>query len=177
MGHGREEVTERFERHVANGAEVLAGAHEPLFDGEVLRRSSTDNATPTKATRAARAHSVGNGLFEPVAVADPAEVGEQQLGHRVVAAFERRGQPEPLVVLLAATAAAGLAAHPVAFVGDEQTAGFSRAVRACTGGGVRRRHEHVTGAGHVPTAVAQSPDARVRQHGPETAVPLLHEHA
>ena len=107
VGDGGEEVTERFERHVADGAEVLAGAHEPLLDGEVLRPFLDRQRDTDERDAGRRAHAVGDRLFEPVAVADAAEVGEQELGHRVVAAFERRGQPEPFLVLLEQRRAAG----------------------------------------------------------------------
>ena len=177
MGHRREEVAERFERHVADGAEVLAGAHEPLFDGEVLRPLLDRQRDTDEGDARARAHAVGDGLLEPVAVADPAEVGEQELGHRVVAAFERRGQPEPFLVLLEQRSPQDLAAQAVAFVGDEQAAGLPGRYGLVRGGGVTRRDEHVTGVRDVAAAVAQPPDPRVGKRDPEPAVPLLHEDA
>ena len=91
----------------ADEAEVLAGAHEPLLGRGVLgpfldRQRDADERHPGR-----RAHAVGDGLLEAVAVADAAEVGQQQLGHRVVAAFQRRGEAEPFVVLAGAARAAG----------------------------------------------------------------------
>ena len=124
-----EEVAERLERHVADRAEVLPRAHEPLLDRGVLgalldRERDADERDPR-----AGAHAVGDRLLEAVAVADAAEVGEQQLGDRVVAALERRGESEPFLVLGEQRPPQDPAAEAVALVGDQQAAGRVRAGR------------------------------------------------
>ena len=144
-----EEVAERFERHVAHLAEVLARARRAAARSRCTRPARRPTArTPTNATRGRRAHAVGDGLLEAVAVADAAEVRQQQLGDRVVAALERRGEPEPLLVLREQRPAQGPAAEAVALVGDEQPAAAVRAAPACTprpSGGSRRARRTTPG--------------------------------
>ena len=90
-----------------------------------------------------RAHAVGDRLLEAVAVADAAEVGQQQLGHRVVAALERRGESEPLLVLRQQRAPQDPAAEAVALVGDQEPARDPGRERLVRGRRVPRRDEHV----------------------------------
>ena len=161
-----EEVAERFERHVAHRRRCWRALDEPLLDRDVLGALLDRTArTPTNATRGRRAHAVGDGLLEAVAVADAAEVREQQLGDRVVAAFERRGEPEPFLVLGEQRAAQDPAAEAVALVGDEQPAACARRHRLVRGGRVAGRDEHVARRRDVLAAVAQPSDPGVGERG------------
>ena len=155
----------------------MARAHELLLGRDVLgplvdRQLDADERHPGR-----RAHAVGDGLLEAVAVADAAEVRQQQLGHRVVAALERRGEPEPLVVLAEHRPAQRPAAEAVALVGDEQPAGAAGRHRLVRRRRVPGRDEHVARRRAVLAAVAQPTDPSLGQRGGEPAVPLLHEHA
>jgi hypothetical protein len=110
-------------------------------------------------------------------VTDAAEERQQQLGHRVVAAFQRRGQAEPFVVLREHRPSQRPATETVALVGDEEAAGAVGRHRL-----VRRRRvaggdEHLAGARAVRAAVTQATDPSLRQRRREPPVPLLHEHA
>ncbi len=78
------------------------------------------------------AHAVGDRGREPVAVADTAEVGEQQFGNGVVTALERGGEPEPFLVLREQRTPERAAAEAVTLVGDEQPARTCPEVAACT---------------------------------------------
>ena len=158
-----EEVAERLERHVAHQAEVLAGADEPLLDGGVLgpllgRELDADERHPGR-----RAHAVGDGLLEAVAVADAAEVREQELGDGVVAALERGREPEPLLVLREHGPAQGRTAEAVALVGDEQPAGRVGRYRLVRGRGVAGRDQHV--ARRSGRRVPLSPRRPIRASG------------
>ena len=137
-----EEVAERLERHVRAPSRRCWRAFTSCCSVAVYSaRSSTEQLDADERDPRRRAHAVGDGLLEAVAVADAAEVRQQQLGHRVVAAFERRGEAEPFVVLRQHRAAQRPAAEAVALVGDEQPAGRRRAAPACTrrpSGGSRR---------------------------------------
>ena len=157
-----EEVAERFDRHVPDGTEVLPRAHELVFGRGVLGAFVDRQLDPDERDAGRRADAVGDGLLEAVAVADAAEVGEQQVGDGVVGSFERRGEAEPFVVLGEQRAAQDAAAETVTLVGDEQTAAAVRAAPACTrrpSGGSRRARRTTR---VVLAAVAQAPDARVR---------------
>ena len=171
-----EEVAERLERHVADPTEVMTRAHEPLLDRGVLgplvdRQRDADERHPGR-----RAHAVGDRLLEAVAVTDAAEVGQQQLGDRVVAALQRRGEAEPFVVLREHRPPQRPAAEAVALVGDEQPAGPAGRHRLVRRRRVAGRDEHVARRRAVLAAVAQPADAGVGQRRREPAVPLLHEH-
>ena len=106
-------------------------------------RSSTDSGTPDERDPRWSAHAVGDCLLEAVAMADAAEVRQQEIGHRVVAALERRGEPEPFLVLGEQRAPQNPAAEAVTLVGDQQPARLARRHGLVRGGGVARRDEHV----------------------------------
>ncbi len=171
-----EEVAEGLERHPVHGAEVLTGAHESLLAGGVLGPFVDRQLHPDERHARWCAHPVGDGLLEAVAVTDAAEVREQQLGHRVVAAFQGGGEAEPFVVLAEHGAAQGLAAEPVTLVGDQQSTARAGWQRLVGGRRVAGRDEHVARRGVVPAAVAQPPDPGSRERCGEATVPLLHEH-
>ena len=154
----------------------MTSVDEPLLGRGVLgpfvdRELDADERHPRR-----RAHAVGDGLLEAVAVADAAEVGQQQLGHRVVAAFERRGEAEPFVVLGEQRASQDPAAEAVALVGDEQPTAAAGRHRLVRRGRVPGRDEHVARGRDVLAAVAQPPDPSFGHRRREPAVPLLHEH-
>ena len=140
---------------------MIARAHELLLGRDVLGPFLDRRAGRRRTRRGARAHAVGDGLLEAVAMADAAEVGEQQIGDRVVAAFERRGEPEPFVVLGEQRPPQNPAAEAVTFVGDEQAAGLPGRHGLVRGGRVARRDEHVARVRDVAPAVAQPPDPGV----------------
>ena len=125
-------------------AQVMAGVDESLFDRGVLGALVDGERHADERDARSGAHAVGDGLLEAVAVADAAEVGEQQLGDRVVAAFEGGGEPEPFVVLGEQRTAQDAAAETVALVGDEQPAAVAGRHRLVRGGRVAGRDEHVT---------------------------------
>ena len=151
--------------------------HEPLLDRDVLgafldRERHADERHPR-----AGAHAVGDRLLESVAVADAAEVRQQQLGDRVVAALQRRGEPEPFLVLGEQRPAQRPAAEAVALVGDEQPAGRAGRDRLVGRRRVAGRDEHV--ARSPRCRVRLSPSRPIRASGSaarNAAVPLLHEH-
>ena len=155
----------------------MTSAHEPLLGRGVLGPFVDRQLDPDERHPRWRAHAVGDGLLEAVAVADAAEVRQQQLGHRVVAAFERRGQAEPFVVLAEHRPSQRPAAEAVALVGDEQPTDPARRHRLVRRRRVAGRDEHVAGRRAVLAAVAQPPDPSFGQRGSEPTVPLLHEHA
>ena len=72
-----EEVAERFERHVADRAQVLPRAHEPVLDRDVLGALVDRERHADERDSRAGAHAVGDRLLEAVAVADAAEVGQR----------------------------------------------------------------------------------------------------
>ena len=172
-----EEVAERLEWHPAHLAEVMACAHELLLGRGVLGPFVDRQLDPDERHPRRRAHPVVDGLLESVAVADAAEVRQQQLGHPVVAALERRGQAEPFVVLAEHRSSQRPAAEAVTLVGDEQATGTSRRHRLVRRRRVPGRDEHVARRRAVLAAVAQPTDPSLGQRGGEPAVPLLHEHA
>ncbi len=140
-----EEVAERLERHAADETEVMTRAHESLLRRGVLgpfvnRQVDADERHPRR-----RAHAVVDRLLEAVAVADAPEVRQEQLVHRVVAAFERRGQAEPFVVLAEHRASERPAAEAVTLVRDEQATDPARRYRLVRGSRVAGRDEHVAG--------------------------------
>ncbi len=146
-----------------------------MLDGDVLGTFGVGQCHADEGNPRAGAHAVGDRLLEAVAVADPAEVGEQQLDHRVVAAFEGRGEPEPFVVLGEQGTAQRAPAEAVTLVGDEEPArgtGRNRLVR-------RRRmpggDQHVTSSRDVGAAVAEPSDPVPGQGGRQPDVPLLHK--
>ncbi len=177
VGDRGEEVAERLHRHAGQGTEQVAGVDELVLGGDVLGPLVDREVDADERHARRRAHAVGDGLVEAVAVADAAEVRDQELGDGVVGALQRGGETEPLLVLREHGPPQGRTAEPVALVGHEQ------ATDACRGHGlVRRRrvtggHEHVAVGRSVGAAVAQTPDARAGQGVGEAAAPLLHEDA
>ena len=170
------EVAERIERHPRDLAEMAARAHQALFDRDVVGTLLIGEGHPDERHPRAGAHAVGDALFEPVAVADATEVGEQEIGDTVVAAFERRGEAEALLVLRQHRPSQGPATETVTLVRDQEPAG-GPGDRPVRGRGVPRRDQDVAVVRSVATAVAQPSDAGVRQGLLEPAVPLLHEDA
>ncbi len=171
-----EEVAERLERHPRHPAEVVPSLDQLLFGRGVLgplpqRQLDADERHPR-----GRAHAVGDGLVEAVAVADAAEVGHEQLGDRVVAAFERGGEPEPLLVLREHRPPQGGATEAVALVGDQETGAAVRRHRLV---GCRRMaggDEHVARGRTVGAAVTEATDPGVGQRLGQASAPLLHQH-
>ena len=94
-----EEVAEGFEWHVADAAQMLPRADESVLDRDVLRTFSVRERDAHERDARAGAHTVGNRLLESVSVTDAAEERQEQVGDRVVAALQRRGEPEPFLVL------------------------------------------------------------------------------
>ena len=157
--------------------EVMTRVHELLLGGDVFGAFLDGQRHADECDARRRAHAVGDGLLEAVAMADATEVGQQQVGHGVVAALERRREPEPFFVLREQRASQDSTTESVTLVGDEQTAGLAGRYRLVGGGRVAGRDEHVARLRVVPAAVAQAPDPGVRKRRRQPAVPLLHEHA
>ena len=172
-----EEVAEGFEGHVAHAAEVKPRADEPLLDRGVLGALADRERYADERDAGSRAHAVGDRLLEAVAVADAAEVGQQQIGHRVVAALEGRGEPEPFLVLGEQRAAQDPAAEAVTLVRDEEPTVVVGRERLVRGSRMTGRDEHVARGRDVFAAVAQSPDATLGHRFRQPHVPLLHQHA
>ena len=175
MGDGREKVAERFEGHVPHEPEILARIHELLFRLEVLDAFNHRELNADERDSRRRAHAVSDRGLEPVAVADAAEVGEEQFGHRVVAPFECGGETEPFVVLLQHGAAQHPAAEAVTFVGDQQAAVLSGRNRLVCGRRMAGGDEHVTRTGRVAPVVAEPADTDAGERRAQATVPLLHE--
>ena len=134
-----------------------------MLDRDVLRTFSVREGHAHERDPRAGAHTVGDRLLESVPVTDAAEERQEQVGHRVVAALQRRGEPEPFLVLGEQRPSQRPAAETVTFVGDEQAA---RAVGRERLVGRRRmpgRDEHVAGLRGVAPVVAEASDADVRQ--------------
>ena len=175
--HRGDEVAERLERHPAHLAEVVPCADELLLGGGVLGALPDRQLHPDEGDAGRRAHAVGDGLVEAVAVADTAEVRDQQLGDRVVAPLERRGEPEPFLVLREHGPAQRGAAEAVALVGDEQSGAAVRGYRLVGGRRVAGGHEHVAVRRAVGAAVTEAADPGVGQRRGQPTAPLLHQHA
>ena len=156
--------------------EVLPGAHELLLGGGVLGPFLDAQLDADQRHPRWRAHPVVDGLLEPVAVADATEVRHEQLGHAVVAALERGGQAEPLVVLAEHRPSqrrpprpwhsSAMSSPPAPAGGTGLYAAAECRVATSTS------HD----AGQVLAAVAQPADPSIGQRGGEPTVPLLHEH-
>ena len=123
MSDRGEEVTEGFERHVAHTAQMLPRLHESVLDGDVLGALFGRERHAHERDSRAGTHPVGDRLLESIPVADAAEERHEQVGDSVVAALQRRGEPEPFLVLGEQRPAQRLAAETVTFVGDEQSTG------------------------------------------------------
>ena len=171
-----QEVAEGFERHVAEAAQMLARLHESLLDRDVLRAFLVRQRHAHERDTRAGTHAVGDRLLESIPVADAAEERQEQVGHRVVAALERRGEPEPFLVLGEQRASQRLAAEAVALVGDEQSAGRAGRHRLVCRRRVAGRDEHVAGVGTSRPLSPRRPMRALGQRGAEAVVPLLHEH-
>ena len=140
-----EEVAEGFERHVAHAAQMLPRAHEPLLDRDVLRAFSVRERHADERDARAGAHAVGDRLLESVPIANAAEERQEEVGDGVVAALQRRGEPEPFLVLGEQRPSQRLAAEAVALVGDEQSAGRAGRDRLVGRRRMAGRDEHVAG--------------------------------
>ena len=147
-----------------------------MLDGDVLRTFFVRERHAHECDARAGAHAVGDRLLESVPVADAAEERQEQVGDGVVAALQRRGEPEPFLVLGEQRPAQRLAAEAVTFVGDEQSAGRAGRDRLVGRRRMAGRDEHVAGLRGVAPVVAEASDARIRQRDAQRGVPLLHEH-
>ena len=147
-----------------------------MLDRDVLRAFFVRERHAHERDARAGAHAVGDRLLESVPVADAAEERQEQVGDGVVAALQRRGEPEPFLVLGEQRPSQRLAAEAVTFVGDEQSAGRAGRDRLVGRRRMAGRDEHVAGLRGVAPVVAEASDARIRQRGAQRRVPLLHEH-
>ena len=170
-----EEVAEGLERHSVHQTQMMTGVDELLLGRDVLGPLVDRQLHADEGDAGSGAHPVGDGLLEAVPMADAAEERQQQLGDRVVGAFEGRGQTEPLVVLGEQRTPEDAAAETVTLVGDQQPAARAGWHRLVGGRGVTGGDEHVTRLRDVLAAVAQPPDAGVGHRRAQAAVPLLHE--
>ena len=154
---------------------MLARVHELLFRLEVLRAFIDRERNADERDSRRRAHAVSDRGLEPVAVADAAEVGEEQFGHRVVAPFECRGETEPFFVLLQHGAAQHPAAEAMTLVGDQQAAVLTGRNRLVCGRRMAGRDKHVTRTGGVAPVVAEPADTDAGERRAQATVPLLHQ--
>ena len=138
-----EEVAEVLDRHAVHRSQMAARVDELLFGLEVLGAFFGRQLHADEGDARPRAHPVCDRVLEAVAMADAAEVGEQEIGDGVVRAFEGRGQPEALLVLGQQRPAQDPAAEAVALVRDQESAA-RRPEPACTSppsaGSRRGRH-------------------------------------
>ena len=115
---GSKEVAERLVGDALDLLELSAGGDDTALGGVVFGALLRVSGTAMKPTRAG-AHAVGDRRGEVVAVADPAEVRQQDRLDGVIGAFERGGETETLLVLGQQTLAEDRTAEAVALVGDE----------------------------------------------------------
>src|SRR3954454_9349057 len=101
---------------------MAASAHELRFGLEVFGALLDRQLDADEGDARACAHAVGDGLFEAVSVADASEVGEQQVGDRVIGTLERCREAEAFVVLSEQRAPEDPAAEAVTLVGDQESA-------------------------------------------------------